>query len=134
MQNSHSIESINSVQEVYSVFFVKKKNCRLNMDWVTIICMLFFPFFNNCRNRITPGNLLPHCVNIVDIGQKNTLIIGVLTLRRQMEGYCILEKVRGEGWRFLGLQNRVHFILGLASENGSFLKHQCNLSALRLSA
>ena len=74
------------------------------------------------------------CCNIVDIGQKNTLIIGVLTLRRQMEGYCILEKVRGEGWRFLGLQNRVHFILGLASENGSFLKHQCNLSALRLSA
>ena len=49
----------------------------------------------------------------MDIGQKNTLIIGVLTLRRQMEGYCILEKVRGEGWRFLGLQNRVHFILGL---------------------
>ena len=51
------------------------------MDSVTIICMLFFPYFNNCRIRITPGNLLPHCVNIVDIGQKNTLIIGVLTLR-----------------------------------------------------
>ena len=125
------------MQEIYSVFFCLKKKTILQIKHglghhnLHAIFPLFQQLSYQDQSRKSFATL---CCNIVDIGQKNTLIIGVLTLRRQMEGYCILEKVRGEGWRFLGLQNRVHFILGLASENGSFLKHQCNLSALRLSA